>query len=364
MCLIVSKEPNQPISADFITDVFNRNSDGWGVIVWPNGGGPISVHHGMLLPDLIELAATHNEEKLAIHFRYATHGAKDITMTHPFHLTKDIYLMHNGIMPGAPTAEDKSWSDTMRVAELIIKPLLESVENPNEYIRSVGFRHNMEMIAGGGNKLLFADTSGTVLMSNSLWSKTKDDVVVSNQNFSIKEANGVKPEPVKTTYNTHTGKYNNSQYDWDDRWPDATGNYSKAMTPVKTALTYNDYYESAKSASKKKAFYKSLDLFDFAEAHGKVHLKSLLWMLVQHASVNELSSLIHSLYIDYLFKNKPDQYNEYLVPITGGYRLEETKQFKVGKTKKKESVVESCETCEVTEPKGESNATDKEQKTA
>ena len=346
MCLIFVKEKEQLISNDFLENVFTKNPHGWGIVAYKPEGG-IEVLRGM---DLVGVQKAVNDRmgwKLAVHFRMATQGARDLTMTHPFKITDDIWFMHNGVMSNHPKSDNKDWSDTMCVAELIIAPIIRNAKNPSKMIRSKWFHDMIGAVGGSNNKLLFADAGGIVIVNNATWYKTKDNVVVSNTYaYSIDHANGKKPEPKPVT------TYNSAYY--SDLYAKNSGQVAKQTATI-------DYTKPTMYSLAMKDV-KSLPMETFEDLHAWFEeypdlLNSVKANLILHQTLpKERSELFLDLYMRVLYNEFPSIYSEYLQPSPKGdyYLMADKKVYKVVN----EESVESCclpPESETTADKGESN---------
>ncbi len=60
-----------------------------------------------------------NAERVIVHFRWATHGGYDIANCHPFQVSPQSFLFHNGTFAGVDGEEDES--DTRQVAARMAK---------------------------------------------------------------------------------------------------------------------------------------------------------------------------------------------------------------------------------------------------
>lgn len=132
MCVIIEKKIGKEIPFDCLLSGATRNPDGYGVVIADRG--QLVVFQG-----LADKSSAHAEEVAKIlehckdlpsmvHFRYATAGARDVAMTHPFPLlTKadhglDVQLMHNGTMPYFKVFKSPM-SDTARFVNEVARPL-------------------------------------------------------------------------------------------------------------------------------------------------------------------------------------------------------------------------------------------------
>lgn len=112
MCVIVYKPKNKIISENTILKMWESNPHGAGLVVISKDKHTIS--KGYFTPEILlqDLESLQNCA-LALHFRYATHGAITERQCHPFILSSDIttasevfietsqpILMHNGVING------------------------------------------------------------------------------------------------------------------------------------------------------------------------------------------------------------------------------------------------------------------------
>lgn len=123
MCLAIYKPSKVKPDWDALEEGFKSNSHGAGFAVAVDGS--IQIHKGFFTFDDFARAYMPLEDKQAlIHFRWATHGARDAEMCHPFSVTDEIAMIHNGIL-NISTDDDKTKSDTWHYVEYILKPLAE-----------------------------------------------------------------------------------------------------------------------------------------------------------------------------------------------------------------------------------------------
>lgn len=216
MCLIIHREQGQAdMPKSFWEDVPVFNKDGWG-IMWNKRGIP-TITKGMEFNDFWNLyrSLETNDVEFMVHFRKCTAGAVSIDNTHPFPVfdwefigndpTKQLYLMHNGAYIKSPEAEAgytsygadiygigylnnnqydyrdiDERSDTIQFVESLIRPMLMSVDNVHDFIRSEAFHFMMETICDYDNRLAILDKDGIVKYNTGIWSRTSFGVTVSN----------------------------------------------------------------------------------------------------------------------------------------------------------------------------------------
>jgi hypothetical protein len=161
MCLIIHQPKGHTLSHAMLRDIFARNDDGFGVMRAHKG----ALHTHRSVPAtadaMIALYQQHAAgRECVLHWRVATHGAVDASNAHPFHLTRDIAVMHNGIVDcGTPT---RGMSDTWHMAHHVLAPMAR--DNADAL-----FTHDvcavMEPLVRG-SKLAFMHADGRVMIWN------------------------------------------------------------------------------------------------------------------------------------------------------------------------------------------------------
>ena len=189
------------------------------------------------------------EDKLVIHWRIGTHGAKDQTMTHPFPASSNpedlkalsgswaTLLIHNGVMSNMPT--DKDLSDTAVLARDYLAPMVNSNlprETRNAILNQLKTSSRLCVMDGDGEVVLMGsweeDKATKLMYSNMLW----------------------KPTPV-TTYNR-----GHQHFDYGDDYSEGWG-YGRGGYHAPNAATKTQEKKAAKEA-RKAARLLSDDVFD------------------------------------------------------------------------------------------------------
>lgn len=120
MCLLIKKPENQVISMSLIKDAYKRNHDGMGIMYVNNNA--VQVYKTFDIDDLYLYLSHLTHLEVFIHFRMRTHGTVSYDNIHPFQISNDIWLMHNGIINDVGSC--KLRSDTKLFVELIT-PMLQ-----------------------------------------------------------------------------------------------------------------------------------------------------------------------------------------------------------------------------------------------
>lgn len=181
-------------------------------------------------------------DEYAIHFRYATHGEKNIINTHPFVISKNLCVMHNGIMNEFANI-NKEWSDTKNFAEYYCKDLAKEYGDKiffnREKVKELGKR------IGSGNKLVFIDKDFNISIVNEDSGTWLDGCWASNT-YSINVEN------YHNTFKSYNKKYN---YGDDSRYYDE---YIKNRT-------YNKDYDYSLGDYKDELFYPDTTYYPYDE---------------------------------------------------------------------------------------------------
>jgi hypothetical protein len=204
MCILIHHRPETQFSVEHLADFYSKNSDGFGAII--NKGNEIEVVK--TLGTLADIQQLYEEKILGreaiIHFRMQTHGDIDMTNCHPYQVTEDIWMAHNGILSTGNSA-DTTKSDTWHYIQDFLRPLLS--KNP-ELIHEPAFLKVIGDHIGSSNKFGFMDAQGRVAIVNKQSGVEHLDAWLSNTYAWSPSKWGYYTQPV-----TRVG------YNWDaDGW--------------------------------------------------------------------------------------------------------------------------------------------------
>jgi len=170
MCLLLTQTKQSPVlSNEWLTDFYNSNSDGVGVIHANNGDLVIRKILPTCAADFISFY--HSEiagRDCAFHLRMRTHGEIDLANCHPYEVLNraqhgiDLWLMHNGILSSG-NASDPSKSDTWHYINDYIKPMLAA--NP-DFAFHPSFSEIVGDHIGSTNKFVLMDNEGRMTVIN------------------------------------------------------------------------------------------------------------------------------------------------------------------------------------------------------
>jgi hypothetical protein len=161
MCLIIHRENvGTIIPASYLKNGIEANADGWGIMFAESG--VIKTVKGLKTTKFFKAISALGDRPLTIHFRFATHGAKNVANAHPFTILDNSYaVMHNGMIAGK--RHDEKMSDTYHFANYVLAPILHAspdiFEHP-EFAESIG------KMVGPGNKLVITRADGATRIVN------------------------------------------------------------------------------------------------------------------------------------------------------------------------------------------------------
>jgi glutamine amidotransferase len=168
MCLIFRKPAGSEVDFQTFASAYRVNSDGFG-LMYASKGRVHAIRGLYTLDESWDLYNQHKHRKLAVHFRYATHGAVNLGNCHPFQVLDkdqhgmDLYMMHNGVIQGLDHIP-KNLSDTRVFVDHILRPKL--LEYTGEAIFKAELRAALGKDLGKFNRLLFMDGRGRTSIVN------------------------------------------------------------------------------------------------------------------------------------------------------------------------------------------------------
>ena len=261
MCLLVKQPSTTSFTDEFLVDVFTKNSDGLGVMYAEDG----KIHVYKCLPatsqDFVDFYRKHIDGKDCVwHARMQTHGDIDFDNCHPYKVTENIWLAHNGILSTGNDA-DKKRSDTWHFIRNVMAPALEG--NP-ELMLDTEWINFMGELIGRTNKFGLVNSDGDIALINEHAGVEFVGAWLSNTYAWSTHKFGFKPayEPVKS-YQTQYGKHGStwmyngySAYDeYEDDYGFAT--VGKSYAKEETQVAKGEYIEAIPTANEIKPFVKA-----------------------------------------------------------------------------------------------------------
>lgn len=182
MCIICYKPENVATPPkDVLETCYYNNPDGAGYAIWCNGDNYITYKKGFFsfasLYDSLMNEVITEKDRLAVHFRIATHGSIEAKNCHPFcvHDNTDIasstegycksVLLHNGIL-SAPYSSNKKVSDTLAFT-------LSLAKKERELIESGSLKDFIEKETRG-NRILYMNAADDIIIKSGSWLYDKE----------------------------------------------------------------------------------------------------------------------------------------------------------------------------------------------
>lgn len=161
MCIAINSKKGTSPTKDQLKESFDSNPHGGGYCF--ADGKKVVIKKGFFTFEdfyrSYEMDQMGKKDKL-IHFRIATHGAINTDNCHPFRITEQIAMIHNGVIDhfGSP-----SKSDTKEFCELVLKPLI--IQNGFEVLKRESVA-SMLSDSIGNSKLAFINHKGQTVLIN------------------------------------------------------------------------------------------------------------------------------------------------------------------------------------------------------
>jgi hypothetical protein len=215
MCLIAVREQGTELfPVDKLKNAQQRNSDGWGIMY--ADGKEVRTIKKVAGWDAFEREFERVDRlslPTALHFRFATQGAKINANCHPFKVLDrnkhglSLWLMHNGTLRYDNKGKDDSRSDTAIFVDSVLRPVL--IKSPG-LIREPAFQHMLAETIGFGNKLVFLEGTGDIHIINRKAGDDQGGIWFSNT-YSLNP-------PQKWTGGKWSGNYYGGWEDYKDEW--------------------------------------------------------------------------------------------------------------------------------------------------
>lgn len=172
MCLALFKPVGHKVPVNNLISGYKINSHSMGMM-WAHDG-VLHIHKQM--NDIDSFIAKYLELELmdlpiAVHFRFATHGAKNLENCHPFSISDKIAIVHNGVFHGLGTSKK---SDTWEFADLLTGVGVDTIFD-NTMLQLL-----VEQACGFENKVVFLNNEGKHFIANEKSGTWKQGIWYSN----------------------------------------------------------------------------------------------------------------------------------------------------------------------------------------
>jgi hypothetical protein len=162
MCILIHHPADASFSNELLYDFYKHNPDGFGIMY--GDGNKIHVTKTMgTVEETIKLYRDIAEgHECVIHYRMRTHGDTDLDNCHPYRITDDLWMAHNGILSSGNPFDAKK-SDTWHFIEYVIKPIAES---NIDLIFDETWLDMIGSLIGSSNKFAFCHSDGRIGIVN------------------------------------------------------------------------------------------------------------------------------------------------------------------------------------------------------
>jgi predicted glutamine amidotransferase len=194
MCLIIASQNGVLPSTQLLKDAYKDNPDGWG-LMWAENGR-INVVKGLRLKSMIRNVLKMEGKPFVLHTRWATHGKVGVSNCHPFKVTDDLWIAHNGVI--TIDLWKKGMSDTWHFARALKSvaeecPFILEREyraQLTKYVKDwIGLRNKIVMLRADGEIRIANEEAGVqyegmwLSNSNSLWRSRTPESWVSRPQY-------------------------------------------------------------------------------------------------------------------------------------------------------------------------------------
>lgn len=214
MCIALALKPGAKPTKAILKECFLNNPDGVGFSYSDPIANKVEIFKGyMTFRHFYKdwQAIDHNTSRV-IHFRVATSGGVTQEGCHPFRISNQLCLIHNGILTSRLTDDHRKLlndyqkkselSDTALFVRDLIQPLLS--ENP-ELLFTDSFSWMLQEAIGSFNKLIFLNSEGDFKIINEHKGEWVDDIWYSNDSWKVP-----RKKKTSTIYNNPNTGYSHT----------------------------------------------------------------------------------------------------------------------------------------------------------
>lgn len=154
MCVIIHKPEDALLGEDILRMCWNANNNGAGFMYATNN--ELIVKRGyMKFKNFYKSYKSVEDKNMVIHFRWASCGEVSATACHPFKLSQNVAMVHNGHV-NIPYCMEEKESDSLWLVKNIFKKFPENFIDRQEYIKIIS-------MAVKGSVLVFMNNTGKIV---------------------------------------------------------------------------------------------------------------------------------------------------------------------------------------------------------
>ena len=227
MCILIHHTADTSFSDEVLRDFYSHNPDGFGLMF----GDGKKIHVTKSLGSVDETIALYRDiaegRECILHYRMKTHGNIDTANCHPYRVTDELWLAHNGIL-SAGNPIRKEMSDTWHMIEYIIRPIAES---NMDMLFTADFQEYLGELIGSSNKFALCHADGRIAVINRDAGVEHFGAWLSNTYAWSASKHGFYHKGVSNRYNSYFDYY------------DGYTSYNYNVTPKAQAQTQEPIYE-------------------------------------------------------------------------------------------------------------------------
>tara|TARA_R100001530_G_scaffold24281_2_gene19729 strand:- start:499 stop:1236 length:738 start_codon:yes stop_codon:yes gene_type:complete len=178
MCIAINSPKGTSPTKNALENSFDYNPDGAGYCF--ANDGKLIIRKGFF--DFDSFLKSYQEDNIQgfnklIHFRISTSGQIDKRNCHPFLITENVAMIHNGIIPNFG---NKVENDTLQYVKLVLKPIIK--EGGVKVLLNPSIQ-NMIIDSIGNSKLAFLDHKGNSYIFNEKMGHRNNSIWYSNNSY-------------------------------------------------------------------------------------------------------------------------------------------------------------------------------------
>lgn len=227
MCILIHHTADTSFSDEVLRDFYSHNPDGFGLMF----GDGKKIHVTKSLGSVDETIALYRDiaegRECILHYRMKTHGNIDTANCHPYRVTDELWLAHNGIL-SAGNPIRKEMSDTWHIIEYIIRPIAES---NMDMLFTADFQEYLGELIGSSNKFALCHADGRIAVINRDAGVEHFGAWLSNTYAWSASKHGFQHKGVSNRYSSYFDYY------------DGYDSYNYNVTPKTQTQTQEPIYE-------------------------------------------------------------------------------------------------------------------------
>lgn len=209
MCIAIYKPENRVLLKRVLKNCFLHHHHGAGYVMHNARKRTLTLHKGFFSFNSLWNSIKDNQNnKMIVHFRWATHGEHNKENCHPFMVNDKLAFAHNGVIRNVKIW-DKTLSDTWHFCEAILKPLISKYPDiwKEEIILDL-----LKDYIGANSKLIFLNNLGEYKIVNAGAGEWSDECWFSNNSYGVEITK--KREKKETNVTVGAGLHSANGYNY------------------------------------------------------------------------------------------------------------------------------------------------------